>query len=67
MTWLPIESAPRDGTEVWAFNGEQARMKFISGDGYALWVWADELLCDADPDPPQPTHYMDLPPKPEDA
>lgn len=59
-SWRPIADAPRDGTEVWAFNGEQARMKWIEGEGYALWVWADPLLSDADPSPPQPSHFVPL-------
>lgn len=63
--WMPIETAPRDGSEVWAFNGEQARMKFISGSEWALWVYSDELLSDVDPEPEQPTHWMPLPPAPE--
>lgn len=62
--WQDIESAPKDGTEIWAFNGEQARMKWISGDGYALWVYADDVLNDIDPNPEQPTHFMMLPTPP---
>ena len=62
--WKPIESAPKDGTEIWAYNGEQARMGWIEGQGYALWVWADPLLSDADPNPEQPTHWMPLPAAP---
>lgn len=62
--WRPIESAPKDGHEIWAFNGEQARMKWICGDGYALWSWADALLADVDPSPEQPTHWMPLPQPP---
>jgi hypothetical protein len=67
-TWQPIVNAPMDGTEVWAFNGfEQARMKWFEGGEempYALWVWADETLCEIDPNPDQPTHFMPLPPNP---
>ncbi len=61
--WQPIETAPtKDETEIWAFNGEQARMVWLQDEG--LWLWADELLCDADPDPEQPTHWMPLPADP---
>lgn len=63
--WQPIETAPKDGTEVWAFNGEQARMRWIEGPGYALWVWVDELLEDADPSPDQPTHWQPIPAAPK--
>lgn len=62
--WLPIDSAPRDGC-VWAFNGEQGAMAWSEGDGWALWVWADELLSDVDPSPQQPTHWQPLPAPPE--
>jgi hypothetical protein len=62
--WRPIETAPRDGSEVWAYNGEQARMKWIEGDGYALWVWADDLLSEVDAAPEQPTYFMPLPAPP---
>lgn len=62
--WKPIASAPKDGTEVWAYNGEQARMRWTEGECYALWIWADDLVSDADPCPDQPTHWMPLPPAP---
>lgn len=62
--WQDIETAPRDGTHIWAFNGEQGVMKWIEGDGFSLWVWVDELLSDADPSPDQPTHFRPLPQPP---
>lgn len=65
LQWRPIDEAPRDGSEVWAYNGEQVRMKWIEGDEYALWIYADELLTDADPTPEQPTHFRPLPPAPD--
>lgn len=65
MNWKTIDIAPRDGTEVWAFNGEQGRMHWIEGDGYALWVWSDEILRDVEADPIQPTHWIPLPDPPE--
>lgn len=66
--WQPIETAPKD-REVWAFNGEQGRMQWSegsadNGEGWALWVWCDPLLSDADPEPEQPTHFMPLPADP---
>ncbi len=62
--WEPIGEAQKDGTEVWAFNGEQARMKWVEGEEYALWIYADPLLSEADPDPVQPTFFVPLLPDP---
>lgn len=62
--WLPIETAPKDGREVWCFNGEHCVMRWISGEGYALWVYVDPLRSDADPEPEQPSHWMPLPKAP---
>jgi hypothetical protein len=61
--WQPIETAPKD-KEIWAFNGEQGRMLWSEGNQWALWVWADELLSDVDPEPNQPTHWQPLPAAP---
>jgi hypothetical protein len=58
--WQQIETAPKD-CEIWAFNGDQARMKWSEGAGWALWIWADDLLSEVDPEPDQPTHWMSLP------
>lgn len=62
--WLDIASAPKDESHIWAFNGEQGRMQWSEGDGWALWVWCDPLLSDVDPAPDQPTHWMPLPAAP---
>lgn len=63
--WKTIDVAPRDGSPIWAYNNEQGVMRWISGDGYALWVWVDELLSEVDPDPTQPTHWRSLPEPPK--
>lgn len=63
-SWQPIEKAPRDGRPLWVYNGEQGVMKWIEGEEYALWVWADPLLSDADPSPEQPTHFRPVPASP---
>ncbi|SAI62958.1 phage protein [Bordetella trematum] len=62
--WQPIETAPKDGAEIWGFNGEQARMLWSEGEHWALWVWADSSLADIDPSPHQPTHWMPIPAAP---
>ena len=64
MSWKPIATAPKDGSSIWAYNNEQGVMRWIEGEGYALWTWADTLLSDADPYPEQPTHWIPLPDAP---
>ncbi|PRD42062.1 hypothetical protein C5748_18060 [Phyllobacterium phragmitis] len=71
MDRQPIETAPRDGTQILAY----AKGSFSSGEHYyAVAQWAQ-----ADPDFPrtvdgwfltfaiQPTHWMPLPPAPRQA
>jgi hypothetical protein len=65
--WMPIETAPKDGTEVWAHNGEQVRMKYLSCEEWCGWIYADVLLSEADPAPEQPSHWMPLPPQPKES
>jgi hypothetical protein len=64
VAWRLIDTAPKDGTEIWAFNGEQARMVWVEGDQESFWLWADELLDQADPMPEPPTHWMPMPADP---
>jgi len=67
MNWKPIESARTDRV-IWAFNGEQARMRWLGfDDGDGMWIWDDETLSEIDPCPEQPTHYMPLPEPPSAA
>lgn len=63
QSWQPMSAAPKDGTEIWAYNGTQGLMKWVEGDDYALWIWSDEHMSDVDPEPDQPTAWM---PKPQD-
>jgi hypothetical protein len=62
--WQPIEEAPKDGTEVWAYNGDQQRMHYLNGDDWQGWLYGEELLNDADPLPEQPTYFRPLPSPP---
>lgn len=69
VAWQPISTAPKDGTKILAYihidDGDIGVMKWMDfGQGLAVWVWADELMGDVDPDPHQPTHWMPLPPAP---
>jgi hypothetical protein len=63
--WQPIETAPKDGTEVLSFNGDQGLMRWIEGADFGLWIWVDENLSDIDPSPIQPTHWMHRPNPPK--
>lgn len=64
--WQPIESAiKQEGELIWAFNGEQAAMRYTKTPDGDLWCWLDEALSDIDPEPQQPTHWMPLPKAPE--
>lgn len=60
QSWQPINMAHKDGRALWVFNGEQGVMKWIEGEGYALWVWVDPVMSDVDPSPEQPTHFREL-------
>lgn len=68
MIWKPIESAPKDGTKIWAFlnygdTGEE--MAVIAWTGDPRWPW--RLNGDGASDrvaPHIPTHWMPLPPSP---
>lgn len=64
--WLAIDSAPRDG-QVILVNDQDPPVvaaKWTEGDGYALWIYADQILQDVAPEGPQCTHWMPLPPPP---
>jgi hypothetical protein len=56
--WKPIETAPRDGSDVliWCYTGEIGIAHF----DYATFAWWHNL-CEY----PDPTHWMPLPPPPE--
>lgn len=71
-TWQPIETAPRDGTEVLAndTSGIGSRVvvaKYLAGDEWSGWIYDDDMLTDCNPLGPRPSHWMPLPPPPEEA
>jgi hypothetical protein len=59
--WRPITKEDRKADKILTPEGY---MKWIEGDDFALWIWDDSILADADPDPPQPELCFDLPPVP---
>ena len=65
--WQPIDTAPKDGTWIWAFYPR----KFRHWDQYAVARWLDtpgnnSMWWDAAEhrDDEQPTHWRPLPPPP---
>lgn len=60
MNWQPIETAPRDGTQILAF--------WISGNIYGAVSWDNGLRSwiELHEDVYDPTHWMPLPPPPKD-
>ena len=62
----PIATAPRDGSEILAWHGEWNRMVWFTCDYWSGWIYADGLLTDADPEPPQPTRWRHVPAPPKE-
>jgi hypothetical protein len=69
MKWQPIESAPKDGTEIlgWDKEGKYASVSFKVTRYYCNWEnkyrdskswWKGNVTC-------TPTHWMPLPKPPE--
>jgi hypothetical protein len=52
-TWQPIETAPKDGTEILAWDGDQHIVAWFDGD----WRFSDDRQC-------FPTHWQPLPAPP---
>lgn len=78
MKWNPIETAPRDGTEidVWSDGRRYPDAAWARPDGapvdYKAWCFLDAEVnrCDVSwyitEIKPEPTHWMPLPPPPVD-
>jgi hypothetical protein len=63
MAWQPIETAPRDGTEILAYNAFAGRYltRFVDGE-WPKYGWDNMTGVWY----PRPTHWMPLPPPPSD-
>lgn len=66
--WMPIETAPKDGTEVLVVWWGKVVMAWCAGAGASRdggdW-WRSHSLHVVSADHPRPTHWMPLPPAPE--
>lgn len=59
--WRPIETAPRDGTDILIFEGNAIIAAWWTSANPRLSGWdAGEFMCD------HPTHWLPLPPPPGD-
>ena len=68
MEWQPIETAPKDGRDVWLFTKDDYPAQFVGSfvddplaGGY--WRHAEELVANVLGEA-NPTHWMPLPPPP---
>lgn len=59
QTWQPIETAPKNGTEVLVYDDGAIMVSSWLDDGQRAGWWDNGLM-----DPP-PTHWMPLPPPPD--
>jgi len=68
--WQPIETAPRDGTNLWLFSGSDDPCQFVGfyadDPSGPYWAYAEQLVMDV-AGQANPTHWMPLPPPPEAA
>lgn len=69
MRWKPIETAPKDGTEILAWNGESVQQSWWDDTVYrqGKWcIWRDAKLGHIYWLDPVPTHWMPLPLPPQE-
>jgi Protein of unknown function (DUF551) len=70
MTWQPIETAPKDGTEVLMYcPGDIPAVvcgAYVDDPEIPYWRYSESLVADVVAEA-NPTHWMPLPPPPEDA
>jgi hypothetical protein len=67
--WQKIETAPKDGTKVWAYLpefDEQTVLRWVVAGNWAGWLYVDSVLNDCLDCELEPTHWMPLPEPPHD-
>lgn len=69
MEWLPIETAPKDGSVILVNDTTGATpwaaAKWLQGEQWSGWIYDDELALDNNPVGPLPTVWLQLPPMPD--
>ena len=69
--WMPIETAPKDRTiltnDTSEGGGPWTAAKWLESPQWSGWVYDDDILNDACPHGPMPTHWLDVPPPPQGA
>lgn len=68
--WLPIEEAPKDGTEVLVYERQPDGSAFIdiASNSYEVNLSSKDMWVSSGGNIPscEPTHWMPLPPPPKD-
>lgn len=64
--WMPIETAPKDGTEIWAYTPERGGIQFktLWGPDYCKDGWGPIDSCCGYYEDMKPTHWKPLPDPP---
>jgi hypothetical protein len=65
--WLPIATAPRDGTMVLVNDTTPGFTPWVAasyheGEEWSGWVYDDATTTDCNPMGPTPTHWLPVPP-----
>lgn len=66
MEWQPIETAPKNGDDLWLYQQGQEPEQFVGyfcSDGCSYWAYRERLVNDVVGEA-NPTHWMPLPPPP---
>jgi len=69
MNWEPIETAPIDRIILVNDTTSEtpwAAARWVSSDVWSGWIYDDDEMADSNPLGPEPTHWLDVPPVPED-
>lgn len=70
VTWQPIETAPKDrvilvnDTSYVGSSSPWVTARWVSDPEWSGWAYEEEMLQDACPLGPCPTHWFDVPPVP---